>query len=387
MTVCRPPGGEADPVSPFDQAAAGDARSLFEWTQAVATGHPEIDEDDKRLLLLLQELQAAHQENQPQIVGDALRRLEEYTRVHFSREEKMMLTFDYTDIARHKLDHAAVITKLSVIKGNIGDHLTDLERIVIFLFDWLVKHINTVDRAMVDRMRRGEVTFLAGAVNAQTNLVIDAAYALAISIERMSTRLGHIVDPGQRERLRREIGDASDRLCNMVALANGRVDELGGSPSQLQRLSGLRTAMINASSRLIEGSAHRLSRYAKSILDGRRGLPYGIGDALHQRLNSIVTLVEMAGGFDSVNESAHEAIREAVDAVNGCLEMESHQANLPTYDESPPPAVRVALVVPPRKPAPPKAAPPVLTPTPAPTPPPSADSQQDVLTAAKRRPG
>ncbi|MBF0333635.1 MAG: hemerythrin family protein [Alphaproteobacteria bacterium] len=356
----------------------------------MATGHPEIDEDHKRLLLLLQELQSAHEDKKPEIVGDALRRLEEYTRVHFSREEKMMTTFNYPDIARHKREHAAFITKLSVVKGNIGDHIADLERIVTFLFDWLVKHINTVDRAMVDRMRGGKVTFSAGAVNAQTNLVIDAAYALAISIERMSTQLGHIVDPGQRERLRREIGDASDRLCNMVALADGRVGELGGSPSQQQRLSGLRTAMINASSRLIEGSAHRLSRYAKSILDGRRGLPYGIGDALHQRLNNIVTLVEMAGGFDSVNESAHEAVREAVNAVNGCLEMESHQANLPTY-EGPAPAARVALVVPPRKPAPPKAAPPVPTPTPeptpTPTPPPSAASQQDVLNAAKRRPG
>ncbi|MBF0304662.1 MAG: hypothetical protein HQL41_03300 [Alphaproteobacteria bacterium] len=185
-------------------------------------------------------------------------------------------------------------------------------------------------------------------VSAQTNLVIDSAHDLAARIARMSKQLPYLGDRSQQDLLRREIVEASERLCNLVGLAYARVEQLGGSPSQRESLAGLRTAVVRSSGLLVVRGARRLTRDAEALRDGRRERPFGINVTLVRRLNNLIALVATAGGFDAIGEAAHHAIDDAMGAVRGCLALEGGWAHLADYDGRAAEALTLP-VVPPRR--------------------------------------
>ncbi|MBF0334375.1 MAG: hypothetical protein HQL40_12130 [Alphaproteobacteria bacterium] len=185
-------------------------------------------------------------------------------------------------------------------------------------------------------------------VSAQTNLVIDSAHDLADWIARMSKQLPYLGDRSQQDLLRREIVEASERLCNLVGLAYARVEQLGGSPSQRESLAGLRTAVVRSSGLLVVRGARRLTRDAEALRDGRRERPFGINVTLVRRLNNLIALVATAGGFDAIGEAAHHAIDDAMGAVRGCLALEGGWAHLADYDGRAAEALTLP-VVPPRR--------------------------------------
>jgi methyl-accepting chemotaxis protein/hemerythrin len=126
------------------------------WTPELRTGNAVVDTEHEELIALLDRLEFLG--NGPEGVGidEALDELTDYVFVHFQMEQKLMRREEYPDadieahLAEHrKLDHRTQELVRSYSEGR----LTTVQPIVDFLYDWLVNHIQVVDRAMADYIR------------------------------------------------------------------------------------------------------------------------------------------------------------------------------------------------------------------------------------------
>lgn len=120
----------------------------FEWPSAVELGHPEIDEQHKRLLLLASAV-ANPPVNSVDQKPDAaqVQALIEFAQEHFSFEEDLMRSVGYPEAERHAKYHVALLTELKTywtkVDKGMDTRPTNLNN---FLWSWLLLHIDTVDR-------------------------------------------------------------------------------------------------------------------------------------------------------------------------------------------------------------------------------------------------
>ena len=103
------------------------------WQDDFSVGFTEIDLHHKKLFLILHKFQEILE------LPDA-----EY---HFSEEEKLMTTYQYPDLDKHKAEHRDFIHQVqqgfaSLAAGNkeAGNAFAD------FLVTWLIKHITISDK-------------------------------------------------------------------------------------------------------------------------------------------------------------------------------------------------------------------------------------------------
>jgi hemerythrin len=121
---------------------------FVEWSSQLSVGIEEIDVQHKVLVDLLNQVhEAIQQRHTAEVTGDIVRRLEEYTRVHFAVEESLMRILHYPDYERHKEEHDKLIGQLNELhdkldsgKGSISFELAH------FLKLWLTKHIMEADK-------------------------------------------------------------------------------------------------------------------------------------------------------------------------------------------------------------------------------------------------
>jgi hemerythrin-like metal-binding protein len=121
---------------------------VVQWSDSYSLGLPEIDDQHKTLIDLMNDLWAAIAANAP--IEDnqkILLRLEQYTVAHFGAEETMMRTMGYPDFEAHRAAHQGFVKRLQAE----GERLQKGERlnldILHFLRDWLVNHILVSDKA------------------------------------------------------------------------------------------------------------------------------------------------------------------------------------------------------------------------------------------------
>jgi len=121
--------------------------ALLTWNSRYSVGVKVLDSQHTVLFGLLNDLHAAMLKGQAQaLTGPMLRKLAEYTRDHFSAEEKMMEAAKYPGLAAHRIKHRDLIKQ-------VQDYGTRFERgeaslnlqLLNFLRDWLTNHIQKVD--------------------------------------------------------------------------------------------------------------------------------------------------------------------------------------------------------------------------------------------------
>ncbi len=82
----------------------------YTWTEAMAIGHPMIDEDHRHIFDIANRLQAELLEDpEHSIVGEVLVELIEHTGGHFAREEALMQAAKYPGYAVHKHEHEVLM--------------------------------------------------------------------------------------------------------------------------------------------------------------------------------------------------------------------------------------------------------------------------------------
>lgn len=121
--------------------------SDFIWTQQLSIGVPAMDADHRRIINYMNALaQAAERRASFPELDIAFRQLKEFTRKHFSDEEKLMSSIGYDRIATHKAIHSKLL-------GELDQHYDDFthsqrlgDGLFRFLAFWLKSHICGIDR-------------------------------------------------------------------------------------------------------------------------------------------------------------------------------------------------------------------------------------------------
>lgn len=131
------------------------ARRFVTWEEGLATGIEVIDNDHRKLLTLLNNLQSAvYYPTGEAFERQALNELVEYTKYHFEREEALMQEASYQDFEAHKKQHEEMVAKvgefLAAYDRNREGTIEDLTK---FLKHWLVNHIAGTDQKYVPAMQ------------------------------------------------------------------------------------------------------------------------------------------------------------------------------------------------------------------------------------------
>jgi len=117
--------------------------AFVEWSNALVTGHAEIDADHKKLVSYVNELHEALSKGKGKdVLGPILDKLIVYTRHHFAREEEVWTAAKYPQLVPHRKQHAELLAAVDDFKKqyDAGKILLTLE-VMNFLGNWLTKHI------------------------------------------------------------------------------------------------------------------------------------------------------------------------------------------------------------------------------------------------------
>jgi hemerythrin-like metal-binding protein len=120
----------------------------IDWRDDLKLGFTEIDEQHKKLIQTMSDLnQAIINKEADKVITSTFVNLFEYTNKHFALEEKYFDQFGYEDADAHKAAHAYFANMINEkFKKIYGDpHELSVE-LIGFLDLWLVGHIMVMDK-------------------------------------------------------------------------------------------------------------------------------------------------------------------------------------------------------------------------------------------------
>jgi hemerythrin len=130
----------------------------IEWQDELATGIEQIDEQHKGIFARFAAFTTACNDGSARAdVLNFMEFLEGYTRDHFRDEEKALHDAHYPDLSIQQESHKIFLRELAELKGKVDGHGVDMAEILEMkrlLIRWLIQHINHLDMAYVDFLRK-----------------------------------------------------------------------------------------------------------------------------------------------------------------------------------------------------------------------------------------
>ncbi len=126
--------------------------SFIEWTDRLSIRVPEMDQQHQKLVIMLNEYYDAIKVGKDRdILGKTLNRVIDYTKTHLNAEERFMESIDYAFVNSHKTEHRRFTDQILQLKTqyDAGDAAVG-HKLLSVLRDWLVNHIQKVDRMYGD---------------------------------------------------------------------------------------------------------------------------------------------------------------------------------------------------------------------------------------------
>ncbi|HOV14864.1 MAG TPA: bacteriohemerythrin, partial [Spirochaetota bacterium] len=122
--------------------------ALFIWKDDYSVKIEKIDEQHKKLVNLLNELHSSMlAAKATSVLEKTLDELVQYAAVHFKTEEDLMRSYDFSQYNDHKNAHNNFTEKVGEFYKDYkdGKKMISVE-LLFFLKDWLINHINGVDK-------------------------------------------------------------------------------------------------------------------------------------------------------------------------------------------------------------------------------------------------
>ena len=121
--------------------------ALIEWNDSYSVGVDSIDDQHKKLLDMLSNFLESVELDSDKAKITLINSLIDYTKYHFSNEEKCFDKFNYSDKENHIKEHQVFIGKVTDIQNRLesGNMVLTME-IAKFLREWLVNHIKVSDK-------------------------------------------------------------------------------------------------------------------------------------------------------------------------------------------------------------------------------------------------
>lgn len=131
------------------------SKRFIEWKESYSVGLDSIDNDHKKLLGMINQLQtASHYTTDDKMIECILDDLIDYTKYHFSREEKIMHDCEYPELEAHKKLHRDMINQVSAFIDEYRVHNTrTIDDVTQYLKSWLINHINGSDKEYIPYLK------------------------------------------------------------------------------------------------------------------------------------------------------------------------------------------------------------------------------------------
>jgi hemerythrin len=134
----------------------------IEWNDSLSVGVALIDEQHKEWIKHLNDLAAAFDSHLGvEHIAQTLGFLIDYTYYHFGTEEKHMTAHNYPGLAAHRLKHGELKTTLKNLVDDFQEEGATqplADAIDTFLGNWLINHIEEVDRAFGTFLKENGIT-------------------------------------------------------------------------------------------------------------------------------------------------------------------------------------------------------------------------------------
>ena len=122
------------------------------WTEDLAVGVKEIDEQHQELFRRIDQLLAASQQGKGrEVVGQTVKFLEQYVVTHFHNEDIIMTKSNYPERLKHLEEHRQFISNFQDLKQRIENEGINVNTIILtnrVVVKWLTNHIMMVDKAL-----------------------------------------------------------------------------------------------------------------------------------------------------------------------------------------------------------------------------------------------
>ena len=121
------------------------------WNDDFSIGVKIIDEQHKQFITVLSELiDSVGKPESDEEIEKVFSGIDKYLTLHFKTEEKYFKEFNYKGAKEHIKDHVSFKKKIAGIKQEYKkDKILSSFNLANFLEDWLVTHINGMDRKYV----------------------------------------------------------------------------------------------------------------------------------------------------------------------------------------------------------------------------------------------
>ena len=121
--------------------------AYIEWSDDFSTGISVIDAQHKRIIHYINQLTDAQKLKEPELIGEVLLHLIDYTLSHFAFEESLMEDAGYHAASIHKQTHNAFRNKINSYREryNAGEDIS--EDLFQVLNIWLINHIADDDNS------------------------------------------------------------------------------------------------------------------------------------------------------------------------------------------------------------------------------------------------
>jgi len=129
---------------------------MYNWKNEYSVGVPEMDGHHKKMIELINTLNASISVGQEKsALATILNELESYAKFHFSAEESLLEKYQYPELDRQKVVHEEFSGRIDDFRidfeggmGNVGEELH------AYLEDWLKKHILEEDQAYANYFKK-----------------------------------------------------------------------------------------------------------------------------------------------------------------------------------------------------------------------------------------
>lgn len=122
--------------------------ALVEWTDEYSVNVPEMDDQHRKLIGLINDLHDAMRSGKGKdSIERILKELVDYSRIHFTAEEDLIEAHGYPGYQRQKESHAELTRKVLDFQTKFRDRQAVLTvELMSFLKDWLIVHIVGMDK-------------------------------------------------------------------------------------------------------------------------------------------------------------------------------------------------------------------------------------------------
>lgn len=132
--------------------------NAFVWKDQYILGVSAMDKEHRILIEKINTLaEDLNQGAGVSVIQDSYRDLLSYTSEHFRDEEAYMASISFPELKPHQAIHRELVGKLSQFEHQLGSPQLDVEALMAFLNNWLVKHILGADMRYAKHSKTGNI--------------------------------------------------------------------------------------------------------------------------------------------------------------------------------------------------------------------------------------